>query len=200
MEQQRIGSPGGTFTGTPGSTSAEPSTNLDTPTQNPTVAAAKEQGHRAINRLRQSAIAKVEDQRSLAVDQVQQLAHGLRVTSENLQREGAAPFGRLASTAADSVQRVGGYLQRTDVDGMARDFRQLARRHPSAVFGTALVAGVLLGRFLRSSSLPEREVGFQPDPSLFESRDAGLGGSNGIESEGPLSSHRSGEPPTGGWA
>lgn len=200
MEQQRIGSPGGTFTDTPGNPSADPSKISDTLTRNPTVAAAKEQGHRAIDKLRQTAIAKVEDQRSLAVDQVQQLASGLRTTGENLQREGAEPFGRLASTAADSVQRVGGYLQRTDVDGMVSDFRQLARRHPSAVFGTALVAGVLLGRFLRSSSLPEREVGFQPDRSAFESHDNGFSGSNGIETEGPLSSRRSGEPPSGGWA
>jgi hypothetical protein len=84
-----------------------------------------------------------------------------------------------------------------------RDARRVARTHPTAMFGTALFAGILLGRFLRSSSLPEHEVVFEPDPSLLDP-DASIGtlsGSGSFDSGGSLPpSSFGGGPPTGGWA
>jgi hypothetical protein len=62
--------------------------------------------------------------------------------------------------------------------------RLLARRNPAAVFGTALLAGVLVGRFLRSSRPVEHDVVFEPDPSLLEpgssvgTTSSGLGAGN----------------------
>ena len=110
---------------------------------------------------------------------------------------------------------MGGYLQRTDVEGMLRDFGMVARRHPKAVFGAAVAAGVLVGRFLRSSTPSQREVVFEPDTSMLDSSSgfgSGLGStttSSGLGSTGPdgvgngtttPSTPFGGEPPTGGWA
>ena len=215
MEQQRIGSSEDIFTDTPGTSNIGPSTAGSTTTQSTAVTAAKEQGQRALDSLRQNAISKIEDQKSVACQQVESLANGLRRTGETLEREGSEPFGRLATTAADSVQRVGGYLQRTDVESMLRDFGMMARRHPTAVFGAAVAAGVLLGRFLRSSTPSQRDVVFEPDASLLDSSsgfgNSGLGStsmSSGLGSTGPdglgngstTPSTPFGEPPTGGWA
>ena len=178
MEQQRIGSPGGSFTNTPGGSSAGSSlTGSNLSTGSSVTSIAKEQGHRALDRLRQNAIAKVEDQKSMACKQVDQLATGLRRTGETLQREGAEPFGSLASSAAETVERFGSYLDRTDVEGLLRDVGSAARRNPTMVFGAALAAGVLLGRFLRSSRPSEHEVIFTPDASLLDSS-TGIGGSS----------------------
>jgi hypothetical protein len=191
MDQQRIGSPGGSFGGssTTGSMSNNPSSfgdgSLQTSNfsssseQASTASLVKEQGGRALDKLRETAVSKVEDQKTMASEQVGNLASSLRRTGETLQREGAEPFGRVACTAADQVQRVASYLDRSNVDTMMRDVRELARRNPTVVFGTAILAGVLLGRFLRSSSEPDREVVFTPDPSLVdESSGLSTGGSS----------------------
>ena len=163
----------------------------------------------------------------MAREQVNQLATGLRRTGETLQREGSEPFGRLASTAADSVERLGSYLDRTDVNGLMRDLSSMARRNPTVVFGAALAAGVMVGRFLRSSRPSNREVVFEPDSSLLDA-DAPLGSSASLGSYGNGSTLGSGttlgagstlgsgsslgsgttlgstkvggDPPSGGWA
>ena len=199
MEQQRIGSPADNLSAGPGGTSEGPSTQGGLATGGSVATAAKEQGERVLDRLRQSAISKVEDQKSVACEQVDQLANGLRRTGETLQREGAEPFGRLASSAAESVDRLGGYLHRTDVDGLLRDLGTAARRHPGVVFGAALATGVLLGRFLRSSRPSDAEVVFEPDRYAFDSD--GLGGTRGsLGDYGSPSGNFGSDPPAGGWA
>lgn len=167
MEQQRIGSPGGANPQTPGTSNAGPS-SFGGGSRSSAAETARDQGHRALDKLRETAVSRVEDQKSVALQQVQQLASGLRRTGETLQQEGSEPFARLASTAAQRVDRLAGYLQRSDVDDLVDDARLLARRHPGVVFGTALLAGVLVGRFLRSSRPTEHEVVFEPDPSLLD--------------------------------
>jgi hypothetical protein len=209
MEQQRFGSPGGSLDPIQGATNDGPSSFGDSGGHS-AADVAKEQGHRALDRLKENAVGKVEDQKTAALHQVEQLAHGLRRTGETLRQEGAEPFGRLASSAAENVDRLAGYLQRTDVEGFVRDFRSLARRHPSAVFGTALVAGVLVGRFLRSSRPVEREVTFTPDPLLLDEGgmnrssfgSTGTGSSSrswGQDGWNDLGSGPGSEPPAGGW-
>ena len=186
MEQQRIGSPGGSNPQISGTSNAGPSSLASS--GHSVADTAREQGHRALDKLRESAVSRAEDQKSMALEQVQHLAKGLRRTGETLRQEGSEPFGHLASSAADRVDRIANYLQRTDVDGLVDDVRLLARRNPAAVFGTALLAGVLVGRFLRSSRPSEHEVVFEPDPSLLDSG-TGIGTSpSGIGTSGTMNS------------
>jgi hypothetical protein len=50
-----------------------------------------------------------------------------------------------------------GYLDSREVGEILRDARDVARRRPELLVGTLFFAGLLLGRFLRSSA-PEEEA------------------------------------------
>ena len=109
---------------------------------------------------RQAAMACVDDQRSAAADRVAMAGKAAREAGEALRHEGVAPLGRLASSAADGIDRAAGYLGDTDTARLLGDARDLARSNPAIVYGSAFVVGLLLGRFVRSS---ERRIG---EPAL----------------------------------
>jgi hypothetical protein len=60
--------------------------------------------------------------------------------------------GRYMERAAVGVERVAQYLDSRDVNQIMRDARDVARRRPEMFVGSLFVAGLVLGRFLRSSS------------------------------------------------
>lgn len=103
------------------------------------------------------------------------LATGIHQTSEVLRdagrrigENGGTPVSRATEHAADSLEQAANYVQDTDPRTMMSDINRFARRQPELFLGGALLAGVLLGRFLRSE--PER-----PDePGHKADRDAGL--------------------------
>ena len=53
---------------------------------------------------------------------------------------------------ADHVERVSGYLEERDVNQLLEDAENFARRQPELFIGGALIAGLLVGRFIKSSS------------------------------------------------
>lgn len=60
--------------------------------------------------------------------------------------------GRYMEQAADRVDHLAQYLDQRNVDEILRDARQMARRRPELFAGSLFVAGLMLGRFLRSST------------------------------------------------
>jgi hypothetical protein len=116
----------------------------------------------------------VEERKSQATGGLQQMAGALREVGSTLERNGLGPASMLTDKAASQIERTAGYLQRRDFDGLVRDTRDFARQHPEIVVGTAVLAGVLLGRFLRSSA-PEppeldypTELGYSEPPGVYE--------------------------------
>jgi hypothetical protein len=63
----------------------------------------------------------------------------------------------LAVGAADRIDRLGGYLDRTSGTELVRDVEDFARRRPWMVAGMGLVVGLAASRFLKASS--ERRYG-----------------------------------------
>ena len=63
----------------------------------------------------------------------------------------------IAEGAADRVERLGGYLERTSGDELLRDVENFARRRPWMVASIGFVAGIAASRFLKASS--ERRYG-----------------------------------------
>ena len=144
---------------------------------------------------------KVKERVALTVEQrkedasggLRQIAQALHDVSRSLDQNGLSGVSHLSDRAAGQVERTADYLRRRDFDGLLRDTRDMARRHPELFVGGALLAGVLLGRFLRSST---------PEPEN-EDRGVGLGSDPGLETE--LGSGSFAEPsasynPPGGWA
>ena len=79
------------------------------------------------------------------------VATALRQASAEVGSEDEA-FARYIQRAADRADQFGDYLDRKDVNEVLHDARQLARRRPEIFAGSLFVAGLMLGRFLRSSA------------------------------------------------
>jgi hypothetical protein len=80
------------------------------------------------------------------------LAGALRQAAQQLETDDAAGFGRYAGIAADQIEKASGYLDGRDPRQLIRDTETFARRHPDLFLGGAFVAGVMLARFIKSSS------------------------------------------------
>jgi len=121
-----------------------------------------------------------EERKTQATGALEAVGRALRSASDNLQGEGLDPVGRIGQQAADQVDRMADYLRRRDLDGLLDDVQGMARNHPEIFLGGALLAGILVGRFLRSSTPSSREVVFEPDFGL----EHGMGGSSSSSSYG----------------
>jgi ElaB/YqjD/DUF883 family membrane-anchored ribosome-binding protein len=85
--------------------------------------------------------------------QARKMAQALRRSGEQLSNEGDVQQGaELAEAAADRIERLGGYLERTRGPELVRDVEDFARRRPWMVAGVALVGGLAASRFLKASS------------------------------------------------
>jgi len=107
-----------------------------------------------------SKLGETLDQRTTdAGGQARQAAQVLRQSSSQLtQTSGSSPqVAHLTQMAADRVEQLGGYLERTNGDQLLRDAEDFARRRPWMVAGFGLVAGLAASRFLKASS--ERRYG-----------------------------------------
>jgi hypothetical protein len=93
------------------------------------------------------------DQRSTEAGQrVNTTAGDLRSVAESLRSEGKDQPARFAEQAAERVERVGGYLERSDADRILADVEEYARRQPWVVGLGAAAIGFAAARFLKASS------------------------------------------------
>lgn len=97
----------------------------------------------------------LDDGRHRAADRVGSLARALHTTASNIDQEGDRQLSQWVHQAADQVDRVVGYLNGRDPGALMQDMEQMARRNPALFLGGTYAAGMLVGRFLRSSA-PER--------------------------------------------
>jgi len=86
-----------------------------------------------------------------AGETLEQLAKAVRDAGNGVRSERPEIAG-IASTAADQVDRAAGYLRQHDAGDAVNAATDFARRQPALVVGGALIAGLALGRFLRSAT------------------------------------------------
>jgi hypothetical protein len=93
------------------------------------------------------------DQRSTqAGQQVSTVADDVRTVAGELRNQGKDAPARYADQAAERVQSVGQWLERSDGDQILRDVEGFARKNPWAVAAGGLVLGLAASRFLKASS------------------------------------------------
>jgi hypothetical protein len=102
----------------------------------------------------QGLVGKQKDQ---AAEKLGSVAGALRDVGNRLQEQDDAGFGQYAVRAADQVDRLSGYLRERDLNTFFRDTEGFARRHPDVFLGGTFLAGLLLARFLKSSSSSQDE-------------------------------------------
>jgi len=134
-----------------------------------------------------SKLGETLDERTTQVGgQAREAAVAMRETGSHLRTTGVSgdqPLAGVFEAAADRVEQLGGYLEHASGDRLLRDAEDFARRHPWAVAGVGLIAGLAASRFLKASS--ERRYGAYQGQNTFGS------------SVGNGSSYA--PPPTGGY-
>jgi ElaB/YqjD/DUF883 family membrane-anchored ribosome-binding protein len=101
--------------------------------------------------------------------QARKMAQALRRSGEQLSNEGSGQqAAELAGGAADRIERLGGYLERTSGAELVRDVEDFARRRPWMIAGMGLVAGLAASRFLKASA--ERRYGGSAQPAAGSTR------------------------------
>lgn len=96
-----------------------------------------------------SAVAARKDQ---AVGQLGSVAQAFRTTSNELRNQDNGMIAQYTEKMADQVDRISGYLEERDVEQLLGDAENFARRQPELFLGGAFVLGLLVGRFIKSSS------------------------------------------------
>jgi ElaB/YqjD/DUF883 family membrane-anchored ribosome-binding protein len=86
-----------------------------------------------------------------AGETLQQLAKAVRDAGNGVRNE-RPEIASVANTAADQVDRAASYLRQHDAGDAVNAATDFARRQPALVVGGALLAGLALGRFLRSAT------------------------------------------------
>ena len=93
------------------------------------------------------------DQRSTqAGQQVNTVADDVRTVAGELRNQGKDKPAEYAEQAAERVQNVGQWLERSDGDQILSDVEGFARRNPWAVAAGGVVLGLAASRFLKASS------------------------------------------------
>ena len=101
------------------------------------------------------------DQRSTqAGQQVNTVADDVRTVAGELRNQGKDKPAQYAEQAAERVQSVGQWLERSDGDQIVRDVEGFARRNPWAVAAGGMVLGLAASRFLKASSSERYRASF----------------------------------------
>jgi len=93
-----------------------------------------------------------------AVEKISDVAGAIRETSEKL--DGMGPLGDVAGRAADGIERLAQFFEGKQVTDIVRDVERFARREPAIFLGAAFAAGLIGGRFLKSSARREESASF----------------------------------------
>lgn len=113
---------------------------------------AKQKAGEMKDEVRDRAVAAAEEQRPMVAERTDHFASALRSAGETLRQQDEQRFGKFADEAAEQVERFSDRLRREDVPGMVSDLENAGRRNPGKFLGGTFAAGMMLGRFLRSST------------------------------------------------
>lgn len=106
-----------------------------------------------------------EDQKNAGAERLSTIASAVDRAAGDLE-EASPHTARLIRQAAAKVEDLSSTLQNRSIEDLVDSARYYARRQPLAVFGGAVVAGVLLSRFLKSTAEPTYEgAGSYPPPA-----------------------------------
>ena len=116
--------------------------------------AAKDAAASTATALRNRLSGELDYRKYRSRQRLNRVADALRQTGANV-NEADDSVGRYMERAAQGVERMAAYLDEKDVNEIMHDAREMARRRPEVFVGGLFIAGLMLGRFLRSSAPEE---------------------------------------------
>jgi hypothetical protein len=116
--------------------------------------AAKDAAASTASALRNRLSGELDYRKYRSRQRLNRVADALRSAGANV-NETDDSVARYIGRLADGVERTATYLDEKDVSEILHDAREMARRRPELFVGGLFVAGLMLGRFLRSSAQDE---------------------------------------------
>ena len=136
---------------------------------------AKEALHKAKNRageevtatmewVQREGVGAVEAQKERLAGTIDRVVSMLDCTAEQMEQEGDETLGLYARSLSDKVQRASRYLHEQDVRQIGQSLGSFLRRHSEVVIAGTLIAGFVLGRFLKASGRSNySESAYEPE-------------------------------------
>jgi gas vesicle protein len=123
-----------------------------------TAAVVKEQAKRTVSQVGEQAKTNVGSRMGDVAQELGTVAEAVRQTSEELSSHDQAGIAQYGTRIADQIESVSNYLNERGVEEVLTDVEGIARRQPALFLGGAFMLGLLVGRFVRSSS---QNAGYQ---------------------------------------
>ncbi len=99
----------------------------------------------------------VSEQKEMAKSGMMDIVSAIRRAADDLEDHQQTQIATIARSLAGGLEDFSQAIGRRNFQDMLSDAQRFARDHPTAVFGGALLAGLALARFAKSSSQPSRE-------------------------------------------
>ena len=112
---------------------------------------AQEQASELVQPLKDKAERIAEQQKEAGAEQVGGVARAVRGAAGELERE-LPQAARYIHDAADRLDRASSALRERSVDDLFHSLSDFARKQPATFFGSAVFAGFVLSRFLKSTA------------------------------------------------
>jgi hypothetical protein len=129
---------------------------------------AKQDAQEAVHAARTQVESMLGQQKSVAAGQIEGLAKALHTTGEQLRSQHQDPVANWVERAAEGLDRLCDTLRERDINSLAAQIQDYARRQPVVVLGGAVAAGFLVARFLKSSSSSSHAVQSYADDSNYQ--------------------------------
>ena len=102
-----------------------------------------------------------DTQKHRATNNLGHLARAVRGLTQSLRDNGQSGLADYVNRAADGIERWSSVLQQQDPEQAVQEIRRFARRNPALFLGAAFGAGVLAGRFFKSSARADDDESWQ---------------------------------------
>jgi YHS domain-containing protein len=111
----------------------------------------REKGARTASRARSRIESMISDRKGKYAESIGTVSNAFRTASQKLREQQQDAMAQYADKAAESVDRFSGYLRQHDAKAIIEEAEEFMRRRPVLVMGSAIAAGILVARFLKSS-------------------------------------------------
>jgi hypothetical protein len=113
-------------------------------------AAAKDEANTLIEPMKEKAMEMAEEQRKTGAVEVGRVAKAVQAVAGEIEKEIPQAAGYIRS-AAEGLEQASSAIQNRSVGELVEFVETFARRNPAAFFGTSVLAGFVLSRFLKST-------------------------------------------------
>jgi len=116
-----------------------------------TVSQAKQAVSESLDQAKRQVQTTFDERKTQAAGRLGGIANALRQTGEQLNAQNEQQFGQYAQSAADQIDNWSNMLQTKNLNELMGEVQAFAHRQPELFIAGSLAAGLLLGRFLKSS-------------------------------------------------